>query len=86
VSVVCCLCDGLIYRPEDSYRLWRVVCVCDLENLVNEEAIARVRLQRHVKKKTFSEIVPFIKKCGIYRTAGQATRDNMAHANCMLYT
>jgi hypothetical protein len=25
--------------------------VCDLANLVNEEAIARVGLQRHVKKK-----------------------------------
>jgi hypothetical protein len=25
--------------------------VCDLENLVNEEAIARVGLQRHVKEK-----------------------------------
>jgi hypothetical protein len=24
--------------------------VCDLENFVNEEAIARVGLQRHVKK------------------------------------
>ena len=24
------LCDGLITRPEKSYRLWRVV-VCDLE-------------------------------------------------------
>jgi len=23
------LCDGLITRPEESYRLWRVVC--DLE-------------------------------------------------------
>jgi hypothetical protein len=21
------LCDGLITRPEESYRLWRVVCV-----------------------------------------------------------
>ena len=29
VSVVC-LCDGLITRPEESYRLWRVV-VCDQE-------------------------------------------------------
>jgi hypothetical protein len=37
--VVCCecgvlsgrgLCDGLITRPEESYRLWRVV-VCDQE-------------------------------------------------------
>jgi hypothetical protein len=25
--------------------------VCDLENLVNEEAIARDGLQRHIKKK-----------------------------------
>jgi len=33
------LCDGLITRPEESYRLWCVV-VCDLQNtkiLVNEE-------------------------------------------------
>jgi hypothetical protein len=31
-------CDGLITRPEESYRLWRVV-VCGLEktNLVNED-------------------------------------------------
>jgi hypothetical protein len=39
------LCDGLITRPEESYRLWRV-----LENLVNEEVIARVGLQLHIKK------------------------------------
>jgi hypothetical protein len=25
------LCDGLITRPEESYRLWRVV-LCDQEN------------------------------------------------------
>ena len=25
------LCDGLITRPEESSRLWCVVCVCDLE-------------------------------------------------------
>jgi hypothetical protein len=36
VSCECCvlsgrdLCDGLITRPEESYRLWRVV-VCDQE-------------------------------------------------------
>jgi hypothetical protein len=34
VSVVCLsgrgLCDGLITRPEESYRLWCVI-VCDLE-------------------------------------------------------
>ena len=33
------LCDELITRPEESYRLW-CVGVCDLEktNLVNEES------------------------------------------------
>ena len=44
------LCDELITRPEESWRLWCVV-VCDLENLVNEEAITRVGSQRHSKKK-----------------------------------
>jgi len=44
------LCDELITRPEESYRLWCVV-VCYLENLKNEEAITRVGLQRHRKKK-----------------------------------
>ena len=44
------LCDELITSPEGSYRLC-CVAVCDLENLVNEEAIARVGLQ-HQKKKT----------------------------------
>jgi hypothetical protein len=38
------LCDKLITRPGESYGLWCVV-VCDLENLKNEEAITRVRLQ-----------------------------------------
>ena len=33
------LCDELITRPGESYRLWYVV-VCDLQNLVNEEALA----------------------------------------------
>ena len=34
------LCDGLITRPEQFYRLWRVV-VCDQDTLKNEEAKAR---------------------------------------------
>ena len=29
------LCDGLIIRPEESYRLWRLV-VCDLETSKEE--------------------------------------------------
>ena len=32
------LCDELIIRPEESYRLWCVV-VRDLENLMKEEAL-----------------------------------------------
>jgi hypothetical protein len=43
------LCDELITRPEESYRLW-CVFVCDLENLKNEEAMTRVGSQRHKKK------------------------------------
>jgi hypothetical protein len=43
------LCDELITRPEESYRLWCVV-VCDLENLKNEDAMTRVVSQRHTKK------------------------------------
>jgi hypothetical protein len=42
------LCDGLITCPEESYRMWRVVCVIS-KNLVNEEAIAPVGLQGHKK-------------------------------------
>jgi len=33
------LCDELITRPEESYRLWRVV-VCDQETSKNEEVKA----------------------------------------------
>jgi len=44
------LCDELITRPEESYRLWCVV-VCDLENLRNEEAMTHVGSQCHRKKK-----------------------------------
>jgi len=43
------LCDELITRPEESYRLWCVV-VCDLENLKNEETMTRVGSQGHSKK------------------------------------
>jgi len=53
---VCCecfvlsgLCDELITRPEESYRLWRFF-VCDLENFVNEEALAHWGLS-HQKQK-----------------------------------
>ena len=47
------LCDGLITRPEESYRLWRVV-VFDQENS-NEEAKARYGA---VKNTTKSVVTP----------------------------
>jgi hypothetical protein len=40
------LCDELINRPEESYRMWRVV-LCDQETSCDEEAIARAGLQSH---------------------------------------
>jgi len=48
------LCDGLITRPQESYRLWCVV-VCDLENLKNEEAMIRVGSMRHSTETWSSE-------------------------------
>jgi hypothetical protein len=45
------LCDELITRPEESYRLLCVV-MCDLENLKNEEVMTRVGSQRHKKNPT----------------------------------
>ena len=45
-------CDEMITRPEESYREWCVV-VCDLENLMNEEVIALIGLQRHSKKNVY---------------------------------
>jgi len=44
------LCDELLTRPEESYRLWCVV-LCDLENLKNEKVMTRVGSQRQRKKK-----------------------------------
>jgi len=44
------LCDKLITRLEENYRMWCVV-VCDLETLKNEEAMTRIGSQRHNNKK-----------------------------------
>jgi len=46
------LCDELITRPEESYRLWCVV-VCDLGNVKNGGVMTRVGSQRY-KKKVFN--------------------------------
>jgi hypothetical protein len=59
--IVCCeccvlsgrgLCDELITRPEESYRLWCVV-VCDLENLKNGEAMTYVGSHSATGKKIY---------------------------------
>jgi hypothetical protein len=42
------LCNEMITRPAESYRLWRVV-VCYHENLENEKAIARIGMQSQKK-------------------------------------
>jgi len=58
---VCCECcvlsgrdlyDELITRPEKSYRLWCVI-VCDLENLVNKEALAHWGKGRLLRQKNY---------------------------------
>jgi hypothetical protein len=36
------LCDGLITRPQESYRMWRVV-LCDQETFEHEESKFRYR-------------------------------------------
>jgi hypothetical protein len=61
VCCECCVfsgrgvCVGLINRPEESYILWCVVC--DLENLINEEALAHWELSRHIQNKVFCRSV-----------------------------
>ena len=46
------LCDELITRPEESYRLWCVI-VCDLENPLNKEALPQWRMLCQKKKSFF---------------------------------
>jgi hypothetical protein len=48
------LCDELVTRPEEPYRLWCVV-VCDIENLKNE---AMTRVGSQPKKKLFAASPP----------------------------
>jgi len=67
------LCYELITRPEESYRLWCVV-VCDLENLMNEEALAQWGLSRqkqtdHIFEQLASSTLT--KDCRIVRRKGK---------------
>jgi hypothetical protein len=45
------LCDELIPRPEESYRLWCVSNVVIVKPRRNEEAQAHIGLSSHTKKK-----------------------------------
>jgi hypothetical protein len=54
------LCDELITRPEESYRLLRVV-VCDQETSWYEEAIARAGLQNQRKYIIIIIIISFLR-------------------------
>jgi hypothetical protein len=65
---VCCvllgrsLCDELVIRPEESYRLWRVV-VCDLETSWYEEDLTRPGLQSQRNKPTMQLLITRISFC-----------------------
>jgi hypothetical protein len=66
--VLCCvlsgrgLCDELITRPEETYRLWRVV-VRDQETTCYEEAIARAGLQSQRNKQTNKQTASIFSIC-----------------------
>ena len=65
------LCDELITRPEESYRLWFVV-VCDLEktSLVNEEEGQEPLRGYRAKKKVVIVIRLRTGQCGVRIPAG----------------
>jgi len=71
------LCDELITRPEESYRLWCVVCVWP-RNLLEEEAMTRVGSQRHRKKNTlfiYLSLIPTSHNAGsTYVITGEVER------------
>ena len=72
------LCDGLITRPEESYRLWCVV-VCDVRNLRNQKAIDSDWYQhRRVMMEYFSAC---LSQCSIFMLSGGSTT-----RTCRLFT
>jgi len=52
------LCDELITRPEESYRLWCVVCGLSKTNLENEKAKTHWGLSREEKEKCSEDKFP----------------------------
>ena len=86
------LCDELITRPEESYRMWCVV-VCDLEtsrigapciydicNLrVNHKGLDSVYLCSHVYSSTENVFIPVYTECKISRSIPKAGRQSKQH-------
>jgi hypothetical protein len=87
---VCCvlpdrgLCDELITRPEESYRLWRVV-VCDQETSWYAEVIARAGLQSQRQKKIYKQIHIKFANLGCYITRTSMTQTYTSHLNPRVY-
>ena len=75
------LCDELIARPEESYRLWCVVCVWST-NLKNDEAMTRVGSQRHKKK--LNRIVPFVLYGCETRSVTHSYQPSLSHVSFRL--
>jgi hypothetical protein len=73
VSCECCvlsgrgLCDELVPRPEESYRLWCVSKCVVMKPRRNEEAQAHIGLSSH-RKKIFSIILTFCSKLEAFIT------------------
>jgi len=71
------LCDELITRPEESYRLWCVV-VCDLEtSRIGAPYIYNVRLLRvkHYSKDNFLDCLTVRMEVGLsFKTLGNTGR------------
>jgi hypothetical protein len=91
VCCECCVLSGrglygrLITRPEECYRLWRVVCVISKTSWIREEAIARVGLQRHVKKNIINASIESAKSRLLFKIFTQ----NSVSANqipCVLHS
>jgi len=59
-------CDGLVTRPEESYRLW---CVIECDNLVNKETLAQWGLMREKKNANID----------LFRTAKFASREHFSY-------
>ena len=64
------LCDGLITRPEESYRLWCVV-VCDLETSWMRRSWPTGGLLRQKQTKNYIDCIPVVRHPEDVRRTGR---------------